>query len=140
MKLLKKTRYSVRIIVELASRFNQGPIHAGKIASFQNIPIKYLEQLLRAMKIAGIVKSVRGPKGGHYLALNPKEISLGFIVRLFEKQTDLVNCISSSEKCSQASVCLVRDAWNDATIALYEKLDSIRIGDLIDEDLYNKRD
>lgn len=133
MKLSTKTRYGTRILIELALRINGGPIQVSKIAASQKIPVKYLEQLLRKLKSADLVKSVRGPKGGHLLAKNPEDISLGNIVRLFEGQADLVACVSSPESCEMTSECLVRDAWYEATSALYSKLDTISIADLIDE-------
>jgi len=138
MKLSTKTRYGTRILIELALQANQGAIQVSKISSNQKIPVKYLEQLLRTLKKAGIVKSVRGPKGGHLLAKDPIEICLGEIVRLFEGQTDLVECVSSPEKCEMAAECLVRDAWHDATAVLYEKLDGISIADLIRSNGKNK--
>lgn len=133
MKLSTRTRYGARILIELALQADQGAVPVSKIASQQEIPVKYLEQLLRELKLAGIVKSVRGPKGGHLLAKEPGNISLGQIVRLFEAQSDLVDCISSPEKCERASECLIRNAWNDATNALYNKLDEISIADLIND-------
>lgn len=131
MKLSTKTRYGTRILIELALQVNQGVTQVSKIAFNQRIPVKYLEQILRTLKQAGVVKSVRGPKGGHLLAKDPAQISLGQIVRLLEGQTDLVACVSSPEKCDMAAECLVRNAWQDATSVLYEKLDNISIADLI---------
>jgi Rrf2 family iron-sulfur cluster assembly transcriptional regulator len=134
MKLSTKTRYGTRILIELALRVDQGAIQVSKIAASQKIPVKYLEQILRSLKMAGIVKSVRGPKGGHLLVKAPQDISLGEIVRLFEGQTDLVQCVSTPEKCEMASECLVRNAWYEATSVLYEKLDGISIADLVSRD------
>jgi Rrf2 family iron-sulfur cluster assembly transcriptional regulator len=131
MKLSTKTRYGTRILIELALQVNQGVTQVSKIAFNQKIPVKYLEQILRTLKQAGVVKSVRGPKGGHLLAKDPAQISLGQIVRLLEGQADLVECVSSPEKCDMAAECLVRNAWRDATAVLYEKLDNISIADLI---------
>lgn len=118
-------------MIELALHENQGAVQVSRIAANQKIPVKYLEQLLRILKKAGVVSSVRGPKGGHLLAQDPASISLGQVVRLFEGQTDLVECVSSPEKCDMASECLVRHAWHDATNVLYEKLDSTSIADLV---------
>ena len=112
MKLSTKTRYGTRILIELALMVNQGAISVSKISSNQKISVKYLEQILRTLRQAGVVKSVRGPKGGHLLAKDPAKIYLGQIVRLFEGQTDLVNCVSSPENCAMAAECLVRDAWH----------------------------
>jgi Rrf2 family transcriptional regulator, iron-sulfur cluster assembly transcription factor len=131
MKLSTKTRYGTRILIELALQVDQGAIQVSKISAKQKIPVKYLEQILRSLHQAGIVKSVRGPKGGHLLAKDPKGIYLGQIVRLLEGQTDLVECVSSPEKCEMSADCLVRNAWYDATSVLYEKLDGISIADLI---------
>ena len=131
MKLSTKTRYGTRILIELALMADQGAISVGKISSNQKISVKYLEQILRTLRQEGIVKSVRGPKGGHLLAKDPEKIYLGQIVRLFEGQTDLVNCVSSPENCAMAAECLVRDAWQDATSILYKKLDNISIASVI---------
>ena len=65
------------------------------------------------------------------LAKKPDDITLGQIVRLFEGQSDLVECVSRPEKCSMSDDCQVRLAWQDATRVLYEKLDATTIADLI---------
>jgi len=131
MKLSTRSRYGTRILVDLARHNGQGPVQIGEISKRQDISVKYLEQLIRPLKQADLVTSVRGPKGGHLLTKNPDEITLGQIVRLFEGQTDLVECISHPEKCAMSDDCQVRLAWQDATRVLYEKLDAITIADLI---------
>ena len=131
MKLSTRSRYGTRILVDLARHKDQGPVQIGEISKRQDISVKYLEQLIRPLKQADLVTSVRGPKGGHLLAKEPEEITLGQIVRLFEGQSELVECISNPEKCSMSDDCQVRLAWQDATKVLYEKLDSISIADLL---------
>lgn len=131
MKLSTRSRYGVRILVDLARHKDQGPVQIGEISKRQDISVKYLEQLIRPLKQANLVTSVRGPKGGHLLAENPEKISLGQVVRLFEGQTDLVECISYPEKCPMSDDCQVRLAWQDATEVLYEKLDATSISDLM---------
>jgi Rrf2 family iron-sulfur cluster assembly transcriptional regulator len=96
--------------------------------------VKYLEQLIRPLKKAGFVTSVRGAKGGHRLAKKPEQIKLGDIVRLFEAHSDLVDCVSSPEKCDLADDCRVRLAWQEANEVLYQKLDSFTIADLVKEE------
>jgi Rrf2 family protein len=132
MKLSTRSRYGARILVDLARHTDQGPVHIGEISKRQDISVKYLEQLIRPLKQASMVTSVRGPKGGHLLAKKPEEISLGQIVRLFEGQSELVECISKPELCKMSDDCQVRLAWKDATRVLYEKLDSTSIADLLD--------
>jgi Rrf2 family iron-sulfur cluster assembly transcriptional regulator len=131
MKLSTRSRYGARILVDLARNSDQGPVQIGEISKRQEISVKYLEQLIRPLKKAKLVSSVRGPKGGHLLREKPENITLGQIVRLFEGQTDLVECVSFPEKCAMSDDCQVRLAWRDATLVLYEKLDSTTIANLL---------
>jgi len=137
MKLSTRSRYGTRILVDLARHHDQGPVQIGEISKRQDISVKYLEQLIRPLKQANLVTSVRGPKGGHLLAKKPADISLGLVVRLFEGQSELVECISHPEKCAMSQDCRVRLAWQDATRALYEKLDRTTIADLVNSDYSN---
>ena len=117
-------------MVDLARNYEDGPVQIGDISKRQNVSVKYLEQIIRPLKKAHLVISVRGAKGGHVLARKPDEITLGQIVRLLEGQSDLVECISQPEKCSMSDDCQVRLAWKEATRAFFEKLDAITIADL----------
>lgn len=117
--------------MELSRRGTQRPVQVSEISKEQGIPVKYLEQLIRILKQARLVKSIRGPKGGHILNRQPSEITLGQLVRLFEGQSELVVCISEPEKCAMSEVCRVRLAWMKATEALYSILDAITIEDIL---------
>jgi Rrf2 family protein len=132
MKLSTRSRYGARILVDLALNSTEGPVQIGEISKRQDISVKYLEQLVRPLKQAKMVTSVLGPKGGHLLAKKPQNITLGQVVRLFEGQSELVECISNPEKCSMSHDCQVRLAWKDATKVLYEKLDNTTIADLME--------
>ena len=131
MKLTTKTRYGTRLLLDLALHQDQGAVRVSEISLRQEISVKYLEQLIRPLKKAELIDSVRGPKGGHMLAKNPEKITLGQITRLFEGSSDLVECISNSDKCAKATDCAVRSAWQEATRALFDKLDAITIADLM---------
>ncbi len=102
MKLSTRSRYGVRILLELARQSDRLPLQVSVISRQQDIPAKYLEQLIRTLKKADLITSVRGAKGGHILARDPDAISLGAIVRLFEEQHELVRCISSPDVCHMA--------------------------------------
>lgn len=135
MKLSTRSRYSVRILLELARNPSDEPLQVSEISRRQKIPAKYIEQLIRTLKSADLVTSSRGPKGGHFCAKDPAGITLGDIVRLFEGQSDLVECVSDTEVCNMAESCRVRLVWKEATEALYEKLDGVTIADLMCESL-----
>jgi Rrf2 family protein len=131
MKLSTRSRYGTRILLELARHPDGEPVQVSEIERVQKIPVKYVEQLIRTLKSAQLIKSVRGSKGGHRLNKSAAEITVGQIVRLFEGQTDLVECVSAPEICPRSLECRVRDVWIEATEAMYEKLDGVTIADLI---------
>ena len=133
MKLSTRSRYGTRIVLELARHYGGSPTQVSEIARVQQIPVKYLEQLIRTLKQADLITSVRGSKGGHHLNEKPERITVGQIVRLFEGQTDLVGCVSAPDTCQRAEDCRVREVWIEATEAMYEKLDAITIADLLCE-------
>ena len=134
MKLSTRSRYGTRILVELASQTTAGPMPVSRISRNQGIPVKYMEQLIRKLKSAGLIASVRGARGGHSLARDAASISLGEIVRLFEGQPELVECVSSPKVCGKADSCQVRIAWKTATEALFKELDNVSIADLACKD------
>lgn len=119
--------------MELARNKGDHPIQVSEISKAQNIPVKYLEQLIRTLKKADLVTSVRGSKGGHRLNTKPDQITVGTVVRLFEGQSDLVMCVSSPNQCARSQDCRVREVWVSATRAMYAELDKITIADLICE-------
>lgn len=131
MKLSTKSRYGARILVALARHTENTPLQVSEIARLQEIPMKYVEQLLRTLRLAGLVSSVRGAKGGHLLAVPAESITLGQVVRLFETQQELVVCIKDPDSCHKSCDCRLRSAWAEATDALYASLDNVRIPDLI---------
>ena len=89
MKLSTRSRYGTRMMLDLAQRYDDGPVQIGDIAKRQDISVKYLEQLIIPLKKAKYVTSVRGPKGGHMLAKSPEKITVGEIVELLEGGTSL---------------------------------------------------
>jgi Rrf2 family protein len=119
------------MMVDLAQHYNEGPVQIGDIAKRQDISVKYLEQLIIPLKKANFVKSVRGPKGGHMLTKSPKEITIGEIVKVLEGGIDLADCIENADVCDRSSGCLTRGIWEDATKAMYDKLNSIPLSKAI---------
>ena len=131
MKLSTRSRYGTRILIDIARNQDGGPVQVSKIAKRQDISVKYVEQLIRPLKKEKYLNSIRGPKGGYVLEMAPEQITLGQIVRLFEKQADLVECVSAPDACPMSPDCRVRLAWRDATQAMCERLDATTIADLM---------
>src|SRR5437763_10456496 len=72
-----RSDYGAHAVIELARRFGQGPVQCAEIAANQKIPEADLDQLLSGLRRGGIVRSVRGPHGGHELAREPRQLTLG---------------------------------------------------------------
>jgi len=133
MKLSTRSRYGTRMMLDLAQHYDQGPVQIGDVSKREDISVKYLEQLIIPLKKANFIKSVRGPKGGHMLAKPPEEITVGEIVRILEGGINLTNCIENPEVCDRTSDCLTRGVWEEASKAMYEKLDSVTLSKMINE-------
>ena len=134
MKLSTRSRYGTRMMLDMAKHCNEGPIQLGEIARRVDVSVKYLEQLIIPLKKADYVKSLRGAKGGHMLSRAPDEITVGEIVDVLEGGINLTDCVGNPEVCEKHKDCLTRSIWEEATKAIYEKLNSITLAEIIDCD------
>lgn len=130
MKLSTRSRNGTRLLLDMAQHYDQGPIQLGDIAKRQDISVKYLEQIIIPLKRANYVLSVRGPKGGHFLAKPPEDITLGEIVALLEAGPSLAECSEHAEVCRRSATCPTRPIWKEAAQAMFDKLDAITLADL----------
>jgi Rrf2 family transcriptional regulator, iron-sulfur cluster assembly transcription factor len=131
MKLSTRSRYGTRLMLDLAQHYHQGPVHLNLIASQQGISVKYLEQIIIPLKKANYIQSVRGPKGGHVLARPPEEITVGEIVALLEEGASLAECSFNPKVCERSSSCQTRYVWQEAAQAMFDKLNSLTLADLL---------
>jgi Rrf2 family transcriptional regulator, iron-sulfur cluster assembly transcription factor len=131
MKLSTRSRYGTRLMLDLAEQYPKGPVHLSTIASQQGISVKYLEQIIIPLKKANYIRSVRGPKGGHILAKPPTEITVGEIVALLEDGANLTECVDNPEVCERSTICQTRYIWQEAAQAMFDKLRSITLADLL---------
>ena len=134
MKLSTRSRYGTRMMVDLAQHYDEGPVQIGDISKRQNISVKYLEQLIIPLKKADFIKSIRGPKGGHMLAKPPEKITVGEIVSILEGGINLSICIENPDVCDKTGSCLTRGIWEEATKAMYDKLNSATLSNMIEKD------
>ena len=132
MKLSARSCYGTRLMVDLAHNYNEGFVQMGDIAKRHSISVKYLEQLIVSLKKAKLVESVRGPRGGHKLAKAPSDITMGEIVDVLEHGINLSRCVDNPGTCKKADLCQTRDVWHIATRAFYDKLNSIKLSEMIE--------
>jgi Rrf2 family protein len=132
MKLGTKTRYGTRAMLELALHYHDGngPVSAGEIAARQQLSAKYLEQLLVSLQAAGLVRSVRGTRGGHTLARPPDQINLREIYGVFEEAEGFAECTSCPEVCDRTGTCVTQTIWDRMYAASMEVLESTTLSDL----------
>ena len=131
MQLTTRSRYGLRMLLDIALHGEDGPVRIQDIAKRRNISVKYLEQLIRALKKAGFITSKRGPKGGHVLAVGADEIKVGDVVRALESRPELTECVGNPDVCLISADCATRQIWARATESIFRELDAIRLVDLM---------
>ncbi|MFP5240495.1 MAG: RrF2 family transcriptional regulator [Acidobacteriota bacterium] len=131
MKLTTRSRYGTRMLLDLAQHGAGGPVRVSEIAQRQGISVKYLEKLSRMLKKAGLIRSMRGSKGGHLLAKSAAEISMGEIVRALEGDLNLVTCWTERTSCPRLKTCPTSKLWQEVSKALLERLDSMTLDELL---------
>ncbi len=132
MKLTTRSRYGTRMLLDIAMHTGaENPVSIKEIADRQGISMKYLEKLIRALKNAGYLTSKLGSKGGYMLAQPPESILLGDVVFALEETVPTFECVDSEPCCERMEYCLTRTIWNEAVKAMYERLNSFTLADLI---------
>ena len=129
MKLSLRGEYALRSLLVLGLKYGQSVVRIQTISEEQNIPKRFLEQILNDLKSAGIVQSKRGVAGGYRLARKPEEITLAAVVRHIEGALAPVSCVSEKfyEKCScpDESRCAIRSVMKEirqAVVAIAERV------------------
>jgi Rrf2 family protein len=139
MRLTMRSDYGAHAVIELARRYGQGPVQCAEIAASQKIPEAYLDQLLSSLRRSGIVRSVRGPHGGHELARDPRQLTLGDVVTALEGPVvpqEFVHGLESEQAENEwQDACAVRDAWLAAAEASQKVLDTTTIQALVERQL-----
>lgn len=136
MKLSKKSEYGLRALLELTLAHGTVTLQRHDIAARQHIPIEFLEQILLALKRAGLLSSRRGAKGGYTLIKQPKDISLGHVIRILDGPLAPIGCVSKTayQKCSDCpyankTQCPVQDVMGTVRDAIADILDNYSLAD-----------
>ncbi|MCK4258532.1 MAG: Rrf2 family transcriptional regulator [Halanaerobiales bacterium] len=140
MKLSTKGRYGVRAMFDLAIRYGTGPVSIRSIAERQGLSEHYLEQLIAVLRKAGLVKSVRGAYGGYFLTKEPKDITVGDVIRVLEGPIAPTECVSDDEEnhCANSEDCVTRFIWEKLKDKIDQVLDEISLDDLCQFSLEKK--
>jgi len=127
LRLSRKTLLALEAVIDIAFNARPGPVQAREITARQGVPQRYLEQVMQQLVRAGILKGVRGPRGGYRLAKERRRISVGEIVRVAESTEDDNEAIDPRSDLANLIVAPLVQSLQEEVMA---RLDAITIEDL----------
>ncbi len=129
-----KGEYGVRLMVELAHHYGEGPMSLADVADHEDLPRPYLEQLVVSLREADLVISHRGARGGYTLARPPEEIRMGDVLRALEGPIVPMVCAAhdreTSGQCGRTTFCTVNTLWVRVRDAITDAVDYLTLADL----------
>lgn len=132
MNISAKCEYALRVMLDLADSFPQGGVHLKDIANRRMIPVKFLEQIMRALRKGGFVQSKKGPNGGYALTREPSTITLGEVIRCIDGPVYPTSCggTAMASSCTGESDCALVDVWKQVDDAISGVIDRIDFKEL----------
>ena len=135
MKLSKRGEYGLRALQDLAAHHGEGPIPNKILAARNNIPPRFLEQIMLTLKHGRLVRSQKGPQGGYYLARDPEQITLAEAVRLLDGPLAPISCVSETAfepcGCPDMERCGLREVMKEVRDSVAEIMERNTLADLI---------
>lgn len=130
MRLNAKGRYAVTAMLDVALHGGRQPVALADIAERQGISQSYLEQLFGRLRRAGLVASVRGPRGGYRLARGIPAISVAEVIAAVNEPLDATRC-GGRENCQNNQPCLTHGLWEDLGQEIERYLDGVSLADVL---------
>lgn len=130
MKISTRSRYGLRLMLNLALNYGKGALFLNAIADKEDISEKYLGQIIIPLKIRGLVSSVRGSRGGYMLTRSPAKITVKEIAECLEGNLNIVECLGQPSVCKRTSSCVARNVWFLLEEKIAQTLGSITLEDL----------
>jgi Rrf2 family transcriptional regulator, cysteine metabolism repressor len=134
MKLSTRCRYGLRAMIELARRYNNGPVKRKDIAGAQDISKAYLENILIALREKKLIVTVRGANGGFALTSPPNSITVLQIVNALEGSIAPVDCLDNPSLCGKSCSCPAQKVWRKLYDAQVAVLKGITLQDILDDE------
>jgi len=131
VKISTRLRYGLRLLVDLAI-YSQGyPLKLKDVSRRQHISLPYLRQLALLLEASGMIRSLRGNKGGYLLGRPPEKISLLEVATILEGPLHLVECADNPNHCQRSSQCMTRELWYELTSQIRQVLAGKTLSDFI---------
>ena len=135
MKLSKRGEYGLRALQDLAAHYGEGPVPNRDLAARNNVPPRFLEQILLTLKHGQIVRSQKGPRGGYYLARPPQQINLAEVVRLLDGPLAPISCVSETAYepcgCPDMEACGLRRVMREVRDVVASMMERTTLADLV---------
>lgn len=132
MKLSTKGRYGVKAMVDLAINYGAQPISIKSISERQHISEYYLEQLFSSLRKSGLIKSIRGARGGYVLNRAPEEITVAEVMYVLEGPIEISDCLENGT-CNNIECCATRLLWERVKNSLDSVLKSTSLSDMVSD-------
>lgn len=140
MRITARGEYGSRAMIELAVQWGGGLVPLSAIAARQEIPRKYLEQVIADLRNAGLVEAGRGAHGGYQLARDPASITLLDIVQILEGPVSIMECQRAEDDCCGLwGGCGLRDTWNEVEVAARSVLQATSLKSLAERQISRER-
>lgn len=153
MLVSQKCQYALRASFELAKRASQAasssaglgqpasPVKIADIAEAQAIPLRFLEVILPQLKQGGFVASQRGSDGGYFMVKDPRQVTVGHIIRFMQGPLGPIGCVADPhrENCPLYGDCVFFPMWDRAKQAIENVYDGTTLADLVEQDRLRKR-
>lgn len=131
LKISAKGEYALRAVLQLTLNHRKQEVTSiQEIARSQDIPIKFLEQILLTLKKAGLIESKRGNAGGYYLVREPHQISVGQVLRITDGPVMTLTCINSPMGCERQTRCHFYPLWQEVNSTVERMIFSTTFADL----------
>ena len=131
MKPTSKTCHAVRILLELAHHGDAHPMRASELSVIIGISTKLMEKIVRPLKVAGMLKSLRGASGGYVLDRDPKAITLADILTAMEGAVFKPQCCEADSECRLLDSCPTGAIWSDIALQMEQRFRAITLAELM---------
>jgi Rrf2 family protein len=131
--LSTRGRYGTRLMVDLAVYGGDTPVLLKDIARREKLSVGYLERIVPLLKKDGLIRSVRGARGGYLLRAKPAEITLGRILRALEGYLGPTKCAKTPSACRRGTLCAAHGIWEKIADDIGATLDKVTLKDMAEE-------
>jgi Rrf2 family protein len=134
MKFNTKTRYGVRVVLELAlNEEREGGTFQKEIAVSQDVSVKYLDHIIAALKKAKLISNMAGKKSGYRLERPAKEITVYDVYLAFEEDLAIIDCLLSDGDCPRKNLCVMKDFWCDLNRTIRTSMESVNMQEMAEK-------